>query len=712
MNATTNAVKGRPDMEVRRGARKALFTDVVHGRHLFRISGVLVLIAFAVFVVLMQWFIEDRDSGFFLNQTSPRTYFALTPMRYVDDEGTKALRTRVGDTVAGVIVRDGTAVDRLILRIEAMVQGDLKALALSQEVTGLLQNLPEAERKKILQEAASLGNEFLEASESGADIGTPSSEAIWRAIERRSFPVEDNNIIYQILAEILQPLTRVDDDLTNAVRGDLRDSLRPVERTVNPGDVLVEKGQYITPQLARVLKMQGYSQSDFPWRQILLIIIAMPFWPVWVLIQTKGSRYDAGEHRPWFYLSFIVGFSWVAEFLSTLVHAEGMGSLLLVGMAYLTLPSSLALQIVLGGSLLGSLIITGFSTLHVVLVATVGIISAIAGFYWLRDVNSRTTLWRKLFLLGLIQMTVVIAIRWAFGITVNPRSVFSLFLTGAVLSSFVIAILPLLETIFDVISPLRLMELSSPSHPLLKKLQMEAPGTYHHSLMLGTLAEGVADRLGMNSALLKAGAYYHDVGKLRRPQFFVENQMGNANIHDGLKPSLSALVIIAHVREGLELAEEYRLPGAIRQFIAEHHGTTNLSYFYRKAKNMGLGVTADQFSYVGPKPQSRETGLLMLVDSIEAAVRAEMRSSTSVTDITKTIERVVEGKISGGQLDSVDFTLKDLSIIRETLLRTFQSMYHTRNVRDIRDIKAVQEGGREKMASIQEERVRDSVHSS
>jgi hypothetical protein len=395
-----------------------------------------------------------------------------------------------------------------------------------------------------------------------------------------------------------------------------------------------------------------------------------------------------------------------------LVHAEGMGSLLLAGTAYLTLPPSLALQIVLGGSLIGSLIITGFSTLHVVLVATVGIISAIAGFYWLKDVNSRTTLWRKLFLLGLMQMAVVIAIRWAFGIALNPRSVFSLFLTSAALSSVVIAILPLLETVFDVISPLRLMELSSPSHPLLKKLQMEAPGTYHHSLMLGTLAESVADRIGMNSALVKAGAYYHDVGKLRRPQFFVENQLGDVNVHDGLKPSLSALVIIAHVREGLELAEEYRLPGVIRQFIAEHHGTTNLSYFYRKAKNMGLGVTADQFSYIGPKPQSRETGLLMLVDSIEAAVRAEMRSSSSVTDIMKTIERVVEGKISSGQLDSVDFTLKDLSIIRETLLHTFQSMYHTRNVRDIRDVKPAQEDGGDEKASIQEEKVRDSVHSS
>jgi len=195
----------------------------------------------------------------------------------------------------------------------------------------------------------------------------------------------------------------------------------------------------------------------------------------------------------------------------------------------------------------------------------------------------------------------------------------------------------------------------------------------------------VADKLGMNSNLLKAGAYFHDIGKLKRPQFFVENQMGNANIHDELKPSLSALIIIAHIREGLELAEEYHLPQKIREFIKEHHGTTCLSYFYRKAKSMGLEIPRDQFCYPGPRPRSRETGLLMLVDSVEAAVRAEMRASTSIPDLQKTIEGVVETKMSEGQLDDVDFTLKDLALIKQTLLTAFQSMYHTRKVKEIQE---------------------------
>lgn len=678
-------MSAHPEKRTGRKTSWKRFTYTMRKSHHFRTEGVLILLGFAIAVVFMQWALRERENGFSLNTPSPRTYFALSSMKYVDNEGTKTLRTRVGDTVAGVIVRDGTAKDRLILRIEALVKGDLAALALSQGLLDLLHGLPEEERKKILQETAAIGNEFLEASETDAEVGAPSSERIWAAIERRSFPVEDNNIIYQILDEILQPLTRVDQELTDALRTDIAASLRPVERTVEPGDILVEKGQFITPQLAGILKMQGYAQSDFPWKQIVVVLMIIPFWPVWLIIQTRGRTSHAQNHIPWLYISFIVGLAWFFELFSSLNRADGMASLFLAGTAYLTLPPHLALQVVLAGSILGGVVAAGFSVLHVALIAAIGILSAITGFYWLVDIDSRTTLWRKLFMLGLLQTVAGMGIRWGFGLTLSPRSVVILLSAGAVWSSLVIAALPLFESFFDVLSPLRLMELTSPSHPLLKKLQIEAPGTYHHSLILGTLAETAADRLGMNSAMVKAGAYFHDVGKLRRPHFFVENQMGQGNIHDTLKPSLSALVIIAHVREGLELAEEYRLPGVIRQFIAEHHGTTKLSYFYRKAKNVEKGVSPEQFSYPGPKPQSRETGLLMLVDSIEAAVRAEMRPSTSVTDTMRTIERVMDGKIAEGQLDGVDFTLKDLAVLRETLLAAFQSMYHSRRIKEIKD---------------------------
>jgi hypothetical protein len=666
-------------------ARKKGFTAFFAEQYpLFRASGVLILIAFAMSIVLLRWVLTDRVNGFVLGDPSPRSYFALYPMSYLDDEGTRVLRSRVGETVAGVLVRDGAAMDRLIVKIEAMAKGDVASLSLSPGLADLLKSMPEDGRKKILTEAARISSDFLKSVGGDSQPLTPAPEIIWKEIEKLSLPMEENNVIFQVLDEILQPLTRIDDDLTETLRGELAESLQPVERSVAPGDVLIEKGQTVTPQVARILKMQGYSQVTFPWKQILFALLALPFWPLWVLLQTT-FRPSARQNIPWLYLSFVVGLSWVVEYFSSMFNVQGMGSLFLAGCAYLTLPPGLALPVVLGGSILGGIVVTGLSALHVVLVSLMGIISSLASYHLLREIHSRGHLWRQLFLLGLIQAAVGLFIRWAFDLGIYPELFLYLLLGNAGWSTLVIAVLPLLENAFDVLSPLLLMELSHPSNPLLKKLQIEAPGTYHHSLMLGTLAEVVADKLGMNSNLLKAGAYFHDIGKLRRPQFFVENQMGNENIHDELKPSLSALVIIAHIREGLELAEEYHLPEMIRAFIAEHHGTTCLSYFYRKARSMGLSVPRDQFCYPGPRPRTRETGLLMLVDSIEAAVRAEMRASTSIPDLEKTIEGVVEAKMSEGQLDDIDFTIRDLAVIRQTLLYAFQSMYHTRKVKEIQD---------------------------
>lgn len=651
-----------------------------------RSLSLLLLVAFALTVIFLKWFFEDRISGFMPGEASSRTYFALYPMKYEDEDGTVALRSRVGETVAGVLVRDGAAMDRLISKIEIMAGGDVARLSLSPGLTELIKSYPEEARKRFLQASARLSSFYLQ-SQGEKDGGFSwSPEVLWKEIERLDLPMEENNIVYQILDEILQPLSRVDEELTGMLRREMGSALQPVERTIAPGDVLVEKGQIITDQAAWILELQGYSRVSFPWKQILFALAVIPFWPLWLRIQTRTHGKEEKNELPWVYLAFIVGLSWLAEYVSSLFQAQGMGSLFLAGCAYLTLPSHLALQLVLGGAILGGLAVTGFSTLHVLLVALMGIISAFGGYFVLMGVHSRGHLWKQLFLLGVLQTLAGLSVRWAFNISFSAEILIPLMLGSALWSSLVIAALPLLEDTFDVLSPLRLMELSHPSNPLLKRLQMEAAGTYHHSLMLGTLAEAVADKLGMNANLLKAGAYFHDIGKLRRPDFFVENQMGGENVHDELKPSLSALVIIAHVREGLELAHEYHLPRVIRSFIAEHHGTTSLAYFLRKARNMGLTIPREQFCYPGPKPRSRETGLMMLVDSVEAAVRAESRAgSESLLDVRDTINRVIDSKIAEGQLDDVDFTLRDLSVIRETLLSALRTVYHTRKVKEIKE---------------------------
>jgi len=241
-----------------------------------------------------------------------------------------------------------------------------------------------------------------------------------------------------------------------------------------------------------------------------------------------------------------------------------------------------------------------------------------------------------------------------------------------------LAAAPLIENGFGVLSSLRLLELSSPSQPLLRRLLLEAPGTYYHSLIVSNLAGAGCEAIGVSSLLTRVGAFYHDIGKMRRPYFFIDNQTDMENPHDKLSPMLSTLVITSHVKDGLEIAQEYHLPQEIRRFIAEHHGTTLVHYFYYKAKELHPETPPreEDFRYPGPKPQSRETGILMLADTCEAAVRA-MRGRTT-GGIDATVHRLIQERLHEGQLDETDLTLRDLDRIGKAFARVLSAVHHTR----------------------------------
>lgn len=244
--------------------------------------------------------------------------------------------------------------------------------------------------------------------------------------------------------------------------------------------------------------------------------------------------------------------------------------------------------------------------------------------------------------------------------------------------------LPLLEGLFDLISPFRLMELGDPSHPLLRRLQMEAPGTYYHSLVVGNMAEMAAEALGLHGMLVRVGAYYHDIGKLKKPTFFVENQGGGENVHDKLSPFMSCSIITSHVSHGVELAKQYGLPSCIVDFIAQHHGDTCLSYFYKKALAEGeVSVRREDFCYPGPKPMRKEVALIMLADSVEAAFRSEERRISGFDSIKGMVKEVIMNKHKEGQLDRVDFTFRELDLISEAFARVLMGAHHTRELKPL-----------------------------
>lgn len=253
-------------------------------------------------------------------------------------------------------------------------------------------------------------------------------------------------------------------------------------------------------------------------------------------------------------------------------------------------------------------------------------------------------------------------------------------LIGVVLSGILaVGLLPFFESIFDVVTNIKLLELSNPNQPLMKKLIMEAPGTYHHSMMVANLAEAAAELVGGNPVIARVGAYYHDIGKTKRPYFFGENQIGRDNPHDKITPNLSTLIILSHTKDGLEMAKEQKIPKVIQDIIVQHHGTTLVKYFYFKAKKETENpdeIKEEDFRYPGPIPNTKESGILMLADSVEASVR-------SITDPTKgkieeMVNNIINDKLNNRQLVDCDLTLKDVEIIRKSFLKTLDGIYHHR----------------------------------
>jgi len=255
------------------------------------------------------------------------------------------------------------------------------------------------------------------------------------------------------------------------------------------------------------------------------------------------------------------------------------------------------------------------------------------------------------------------------------------FLVGLLIQS----LLPVIEKVFRIATSMTLLDFSDANQPLLKRLAMEAPGTFSHSLLIGSIAEAAAEAISRNGLLCRVGAYYHDVGKINKAGYFVENEIGAASRHKELSPTMSHLIIVGHVKDGIEMAKEYGLPNVLRQFIETHHGTTLIEHFYSEAqkrkpkdpKKKNVDVLAEsEFRYPGPKPQTKEAAIVMLADTIEGAVRS--LSDVTITKVEAVVHNMAMKRLQDGQFDECDLTLRELSQIEESISKTLVAHYHSR----------------------------------
>lgn len=251
---------------------------------------------------------------------------------------------------------------------------------------------------------------------------------------------------------------------------------------------------------------------------------------------------------------------------------------------------------------------------------------------------------------------------------------------GGVISAFLVSgVTPILESLGGYVTDMRLLEMATLDHPLLKDLSVQAPGTWNHSMVIGMMVESAADSIGANPVLARVGAYFHDIGKTKKPLYFVENQGSGENPHSKLSPSMSALIIKQHVKDGIELAKKYKLPDSLVDMIPQHHGTGLIEYFYEKAvKEAEEGTEVDQgnYTYPGPKPQTREAGILMLADGIEAAART-LQDPTS-DRLQGLVQKMINKTFSSGQLNECELTLRDLHLIAKSFTRVLTAIYHHR----------------------------------
>lgn len=499
------------------------------------------------------------------------------------------------------------------------------------------------------------------------------------------FSTDETDIIVAIVKDLVRPNTFANPEATAAARQDARDKTEPTTRTFTRNEIVVREGKVIDAADYEALEHLGLLKSgDLRSQEIIRAFLSSIL--VVVITGLYISRFKPnlyGNSRFMLLLAVI--------FLIVLLGVRLSGA---SGQVYLFPTAALAL---LFTSIVGPQIafiatmdlalLTGLMLNNSLEMAVFVCIGGFMGILMLRRTERLNNFFMGGLVIGLANTLVVTIFNLGglssanAGFELSFLVLFSL-LNGILSAATAIAGMYVVTLLFNLPTSLKLTELSQPSQPLLQRLLREAPGTYQHSLQVANLSEQAALAIGADAELVRVAALYHDIGKMLNPAFFTENQQfGGGNPHDVLNdPYRSADIIINHVTEGDEIAEQYHLPSRIRDFIREHHGTTQVYYFYRKAVELAGGdesaVDIGEFTYPGPRPQTRETAIMMIADSCEAVIRS--RGPSSKQEISEIVEQIIEGKMHDSQLDESGLTLNDLKAIRNIFVEMLQAVFHPR----------------------------------
>ena len=492
------------------------------------------------------------------------------------------------------------------------------------------------------------------------------------------------SVICALLEQVIVPNLVVDEAATELAKINAQQSVKPSMVTFEKGQKIVFKGEPITRLKRDALREAGFNVYELNWQGVLSIYILIFLVSFIYLAYLRVFEKQYNEPR---YLALSAVLSIIACLIGVILPTGFSPYVIPIPMVVIIASVFLNPRIAfLLSSLILSVMTVGiqYKAQFIIIFVLLSLIAMIVTSKI--KYTRRFDLIRLGFHLGISGVLIMLSLYLIDKCLIEIdnylilRDCTFIFLNALISSILALGMSPLLESTFHIITPYGLAELGDHNQALLKRLQMEAPGTYHHSLMVSTLCEAAAEAIGADPLLARVGAFYHDIGKLKRPLFFVENQsyFSIENPHNNLTPRLSKMVITAHPKDGVELAKEYGLPSVINDFILQHHGEGIAKYFYNQAvaEEGSENVTEEQFRYTGPKPNSKETAILMIADAVESAVRAMKGASTE--EIENIIDKIIVERLNDGQLEDSPLTLKDIKVIATTFSRVLRGMQHNR----------------------------------
>lgn len=494
----------------------------------------------------------------------------------------------------------------------------------------------------------------------------------------------EQRVLPTVLNACIKPNMVIDQEATEAARQEARNAVEPVMYKQGQNIVVKGEGRVTQSQLNMLGTLGLLSNSSVDSQMYMgaaLMVLCVVLVMLW-MIRSSTDLFSSWKKMLILFIVMVVTLllsvaaRLVNVYLAPVLFSAflvtallGMNAGIVSNAAITVLVASLAA----GGSQEYGEVMT--------LILLVGLVAGTAGALVLQKKASRL----QILLAGLTACAVSFAMNLALGLmtasTLHGSLNNSLWCAGGVLIAVLLTIgfQPLLETVFNLPTPMKLMELSNPNQPLLRKLMLEAPGTYHHSIIVANLAEAAAEAVGANPLLARVGGYYHDIGKLKRPSYFKENQTGEKNAHDNTDPYVSAAIVTAHTMDGVAMGRAYRLPQEVLEMIGSHHGDTPVMYFYHKAVQLasdGEPVDMDTFRYAGHPPKSAEAAILMLCDTIEAAVRTLQNPTAEAME--EFIVKLVRGKLEDGQLSDCPLTLRDIDKICAAVTTVLSGVFHER----------------------------------